>query len=210
MNQFLKSLRQIFLKGLFTFLPIAVTIYILYAGIAIMESILGSTIERFFPELYIPGLGFLLTVGFIFFLGFLLNNLLTAGLFGSLEAKLAKVPFIKAIYSPLKDLMNMFTQDGAKGLKSVVLVDMGPGEVKALGLVTRDSFSDLTIAPLLEGRVAVFFPFSYGLGGMTLLIDRSKITEVDMPAEKAMSLAITGWVKAVPKNDFGSKNGGGL
>jgi uncharacterized membrane protein len=207
MNQFLKTLRQIFLKGLFTFLPIAVTIYILYAGIAIMESILGSTIERFFPELYIPGLGFLLTIAFIFFLGFLLNNLLTAGLFGSLENKLAQVPFIKAIYSPLKDLMNLFTHNGAKGLKSVVLVDMGPGDVKALGLITRDSFQDLPLAEHMEGRVAVFIPFSYGLGGVTLLIHRSKITEVDMPAEKAMSLAITGWVKAVPKNDFGPKSG---
>lgn len=195
MNQSLKTLRQIFLKGLFTFLPIAVTIYILYAGISIMEGILGSTIERLFPDLYIPGLGFLLTILFIFLLGFLLNNLITAGLFGSIESTLEKVPFIKAIYSPLKDLMNLFTHNGAKGLKSVVLVDMGPGEIKALGLITRDSFQDLPLAEHMEGRVAVFIPFSYGLGGLTLLVHRSKITEVDMPAEKAMSLAITGWVK---------------
>jgi uncharacterized membrane protein len=195
MNQLLISLRQIFLKGLFTFLPIAVTIYILYAGIAIMEGLMGSTIERFFPAIYYPGLGFLLTIILIFILGFLLNNLLTAGIFGTFEHQLEKVPFIKAIYSPLKDLMNLFTHNGAKGLKSVVLVDMGPGEIKALGLITRDSFHDLSLNEHMDGRVAVFIPFSYGLGGLTLLIHRSKITEIDMPAEKAMSLAITGWVK---------------
>jgi len=199
MNQFLKTLRQIFLKGLFTFLPIAVTIYILYAGIVIMESMLGTTIQRFFPALYVPGIGLLLTVVFIFMLGLLLNNILTASFFGSVERQLMKVPFIKAIYSPLRDLMNLFSSGGSKEMKSVVLVEIGNGDIKALGLVTRDNFNDLPVKDQLEGRVAVFIPFSYGLGGYTILAHRSKITEVDMPAEKAMSLAITGWVKVAQK-----------
>jgi len=199
MNQLLKAFRQIFLKGLFTFLPIAVTIYILYAGIVIMEGMLGTTIERFFPSLYVPGAGFLLTIAFIFILGLLLNNFLTASFVGNIEKQLLKVPFLKAIYSPLKDVMNLFSQNGAKDMKSVVLVEIGNGDIKALGLVTRDSFKDLHVGDALEGRVAVFFPFSYGLGGYTVLVRRSKITEIDMPAEKAMSLAITGWVKVAPK-----------
>jgi uncharacterized membrane protein len=201
MNQFSKNLRQIFLKGLFTFLPMAVTIYILYAGIVIMEGMLGTTLQRLFPDFYIPGFGFLLTIVFIFVLGFLLNNLITASFFGVLEKVLLRVPFIKAIYSPLKDLMNLFSHTGAKELKSTVLVDMGDGSVKFLGLVTRDDFNDLTVAPLMLNRVAVFIPFSYGLGGYTVLVDRAKITEIDMPAEKAMSLAITGWVRVAPKLD---------
>lgn len=199
MNQSLKAFRQIFLKGLFTFLPIAVTIYILYAGIVIMESMLGTTIQRFFPSLYVPGVGFLLTIIFIFLLGLLLNNLLTASFFSNVERQLMKVPFIKAIYSPLKDLMNLFSHNGAKDLKSVVLVEIGNGEIKALGLITRDNFKDLNVGDHLDDRVAVFIPFSYGLGGYTLLVHRTKITEIDMPAEKAMSLAITGWVKSGAK-----------
>jgi uncharacterized membrane protein len=202
MNQFLKTLRQIFLKGLFTFLPIAVTIYIIYAGIVIMESMLGTTIQRLFPSLYVPGIGLLLTVVFIFLLGLLLNNILTASFFGNIERQLMKVPFIKAIYSPLKDVMNLFSPNGSKDLKSVVLVDIGSNDIKALGLVTRDDFSDLKVnGQLLNDRVAVFIPLSYGLGGYTLLVPRSKITEIDMPAEKAMSLAITGWVKVAHKYD---------
>lgn len=201
MNQTLKALRQIFLKGLFTFLPIAVTIYILYAGVVIMESMLGTTLQRFFPSLYIPGSGFLLTIIFIFILGFLLNNLLTASLFSNVERQLLKVPFIKAIYSPLKDLMNLFSNSGAKEMKGVVLVEIGDNNIKALGLVTRDNFGDIAASEHFENRVAVFIPFSYGLGGYTLLVHRSKITEIDIPAEKAMSLAITGWVKVAPKNE---------
>lgn len=201
MNHHLKTLRQIFLKGLFTFLPIAVTIYIIYAGIVIMESMLGTTIQRFFPSLYIPGIGLLLTIVFIFLLGLLLNNILTASFFGNIERQLMKVPFIKAIYSPLKDLMNLFSNTGSKDMKSVVLVEIGNGDLKALGLITRDDFSDLAVNGQLNDRVAVFIPFSYGLGGYTVLVHRSKITKIDMPAEKAMSLAITGWVKVAPKHE---------
>lgn len=201
MNQHLTTIRKIFLRGLFTFLPMAVTIYILYAGVVVMEGMLGTTLQRFFPELYVPGFGFLLTIIFIFLLGILLNNLITAGLLGSLEKILIRVPFIKAIYSPLKDLMNLFSQNGAREHKSVVLVDLLPGGVKMLGLVTRENFADLPIEAMTQDRVAVFIPFSYGLGGYTILVDRSRITEVDMPAEKAMSLAITGWVRVAPKTD---------
>jgi len=201
MKHSLKTLRQIFLKGLFTFLPIAVTIYILYAGIVIMESMLGTTIQRLFPSLYVPGIGLLLTVVFIFLLGLLLNNILTASFFSNIERQLMKVPFIKAIYSPLKDLMNLFSHNGSKDLKSVVLVEIGNADIKALGLITRDNFSDLAVNNQLQDRVAVFIPFSYGLGGYTLLVHRSKITEIDMPAEKAMSLAITGWVKVANKHE---------
>ena len=36
---------------------------------------------------------------------------------------------------------------------------------------------------------------SYGLGGYTVLVNKSEVEAVDMPIEKAMSLALTGWIK---------------
>ena len=36
---------------------------------------------------------------------------------------------------------------------------------------------------------------SYGLGGYTLLINKFDIEPIDIPVEKAMSLALTGWIK---------------
>ncbi|MNT99862.1 hypothetical protein D3C72_2428260 [compost metagenome] len=63
--------------------------------------------------------------------------------------------------------------------------------------MTRDHFRDLpAIEAHAEDRISVYIPMSYGLGGFTILVPRSKATPVDMPIEKAMSLAITGWVKA--------------
>nr|WP_295899814.1 DUF502 domain-containing protein [uncultured Bdellovibrio sp.] len=193
----MKQLQKIFLQGLVTFLPIALTIYIIYAGIAIVDSFLGDALRQILP-IYIPGLGFLLTIVLILLLGLILNNILAGGIFQKLEQKLTQVPFIKAIYSPLRDLMNLFSKGGGPGgLQKVVLVDLSESGVRALGLVTRESFKDVPAIEQNAGdRIAVYIPMSYGLGGFTLMVPRSRITPLDMPIEKAMSLAITGWVKA--------------
>ncbi len=197
----MKQLQKIFLQGLVTFLPIALTIYIVYAGISIVDSFLGDSLRQILP-IYIPGLGFLLTVILIMLLGLMLNNLIAGGVFERLEQKLTQVPFIKAIYSPLRDLMNLFSKGGGPGgLQKVVLVDIAESGIRAMGLVTRESFADIPAIEQNAGdRVAVYIPMSYGLGGFTLMVPRSRITPLDMPIEKAMSLAITGWVKA-DKND---------
>lgn len=201
----MKRLQKIFLQGLVTFLPIALTIYIIYAGIAIVDSFLGDTLRQILP-IYIPGLGFLLTVLLILLLGFMLNNLIAGGLFQKMEQRLTQVPFIKAIYSPLRDLMNLFSKGGGPGgLQKVVLVDIGDSGIRVLGLVTRENFHDVPAIEQNAGdRVAVYVPMSYGLGGFTLMVPRSRMTPLDMPIEKAMSLAITGWVKA-EKNEGETK-----
>jgi uncharacterized membrane protein len=192
----MKQLQKIFLQGLVTFLPIALTIYIIYAGVLVVDSFLGDSLREILP-FYVPGLGFLLTIALIFLLGLMLNNLIATGLFHKLEVRIMKVPFIKAIYSPLRDVMNLFSKGaGPTGLQKVVLVDLGETGIRSLGVVMRESFKDLpAIENNAEDRVAVYVPMSYGLGGFTLMVPRSKITPLDMPIEKAMSLAITGWVK---------------
>jgi uncharacterized membrane protein len=201
----MSNLRNIFFRGLITFLPIAVTIYILYAGIMIVENLLGGMIRSLIPESYVPGIGFLVTVALIFSLGLMLNSLVIGGLLHQAEKMLLNVPLIKAVYSPLRDLMNLFSKTGQGQLKSVVLVEFSPGGPKALGLITRESFDDLQSIPrhITDQNVTVYIPWSYGVGGLTFLIPRSKLTPLDIPADKALSLAVTAWVRN--EDDKGKK-----
>mgnify|MGYP000411473184 CR=1 FL=1 len=70
-----------------------------------------------------------------------------------------------------------------------------------VGLVTRDHFTDIpefsekNFVPDQE-LIAVFIPLSYALGGYTVLVNKNKVKKLDIPVEKALSLAITGWVKS--------------
>ena len=175
----------------------AVTIYIVYAGISIVENLLGTTLRKILGEnAYFPGVGFLATIVIIFLLGLMLNNLLTAGVLNWLQNKLTEIPLIKVVYSPLRDVMNLFSKDNDPNhLQKVVLVDFGSGK-KALGLVTREHFEDTGLSTqIFQNRIAVYFPMSYGLGGYTLLVNKTDIEAIDVPVEKAMSLALTAWIK---------------
>ncbi len=192
----MSAINRIFLKGLFTLLPIALTIYILYSAVIILENLLGSLLRAILPaSTYIPGFGVLATLLVIFLFGLLINNYLTARFMSWFEEKFKQIPFIKAIYSPLSDLMNLFSKTGDKGMKGVVLVELGQSGAQAIGIITREQFKDIP-GNHLDDKVAVYFPLSYGVGGLTFMIPRSKITRIDIPVEKAMSLAITGWVKS--------------
>ena len=169
----------------------------IFAGISIVENLLGSFLRQILPpDAYYPGFGFLTTVILIFLLGLMLNNLLTASILRKIQEKLTEIPFVKVVYSPLRDLMNLFSNGrGDNSLQKVVLADFGQGK-KALGLVTREHFEDTGVMSLKNNdKIAVYFPMSYGLGGYTLLINKSEIEHIDIPVEKAMSLALTAWIK---------------
>lgn len=190
----MNSFNRIFFRGFFTLLPIALTVYIIYSAILILEGLLGWLVRAALPEpFYVPGFGFILTLIVIFLFGLLLNNFLAERIYIATETRLLKVPFFRAIYSPLKDLMNLFSRKDTQSPQSVVLVDLHG--IKMLGIVTRESFTDLNLGAATNGHLAVYVPFSYGMGGYTLLVPRAQVTPVDVPIEKAMSLAITAWVK---------------
>jgi hypothetical protein len=174
----------------------------------ILENMLGQFFRDVLKDSYIPGLGLLTTLIIIFIFGLILTHFLSKSIWEQIENRLTQVPLIKALYSPLKDLMGLFSSDGQKDLKSVVMVELQEGS-HVIGLVTRDHFEDVpgTQEPGLKSKfdekVAVYIPLSYALGGFTILIDKSKIKKINIPVEKALSLAITGWVKS---NAQGDKN----
>jgi uncharacterized membrane protein len=198
----MKTLNKIFFRGFITLLPIAITIYIVYSAVIILENLLGQFLRPLLSDrYYIPGIGFIVTLSLIFGFGLMLNSFLLSRFVSSFEKKLTAVPFIKAIYSPLRDLMNLFNKsESPQEMGSVVLVKMGDSEAQAMGLVTRETFHDLPLKGAADGKIAVYFPLSYGLGGFTFLVPKENVQEVDIPIEKAMSLAITGWVKADKKD----------
>jgi uncharacterized membrane protein len=202
----LKRITDIFFRGLLTLLPIVITFYLIYTGIVILENILGRLFRDILQDSYIPGLGLLTTLTLIFLFGLMLTHFLSKSIWEQIEKKLTQVPLIKAVYPPLKDLMGLFSNDGQKDLKSVVMVELASG-AHVVGLVTRDHFEDVQgtqdamVKPTFDEKVAVYIPLSYALGGFTILMDKSKITKINIPVEKALSLAITGWVKSNSQGD---------
>ena len=60
-----------------------------------------------------------------------------------------------------------------------------------IGLITREQFNDLPEGIGTKDDIAVFFPFSYQLGGFTAIVPKSMITEVDLTIERGLRFCIT-------------------
>ena len=196
----MKHINQIFFKGLIVVLPITLTFYLLIWASYKVESLFGSTLEWMIGKwLYIPGLGIVVTLVFIFLVGVLVNNYFTGRFFKWLTNTLEKVPLIKVIYNPLKDLMALIpgkSSDKDK-LQKVVLVPLEGMGVEVMGLVTREELNEL---PDSSHLIAVYVPLSYMLGGITVIVPRDKVKKIDIPVDQALKLSVTAWIKAKDKD----------
>jgi uncharacterized membrane protein len=196
----MKYINQTFFKGLIVVLPITLTFYLLIWASYKIESLFGSALEMLLGKwLYIPGLGIAVTLLFIFLVGVLVNNYVTGRFFSWLTRTLEKVPLIKVIYNPLKDLMALLPGRSSEKTKpqKVVLVPLEQMGVEVLGLVTREELDELPG----ENLISVYVPLSYMLGGITVLIAKDKVKKVDMPVDQALKLSVTAWIKAQDNKD---------
>ena len=188
---------RLFWKGLIVVMPITLTIYLLVIILVKAETVFGQMLKGMIgPDLYIPGSGLFLTFVTMIAVGVLVNNLITGKIINFFINQFERMPFIKAIYSPLRDLISLFGGDGPENMKKVVLVKLDKIGIECIGLVTREEFSDLPEGSIGSEKIAVYIPMSYMLGGFTTIVDRDQVTPVDIPVEKAIKLAITGWIKA--------------
>jgi uncharacterized membrane protein len=193
----MKMLNRLFLKGLIVILPVTLTLYLLIAIATSAENVFGSFIKDLVgPSLYFPGLGIFFAILVIIGIGILAGNFITGRIIRFATSQFERLPFLKAIYSPLKDLMSLFGGSGHNDMKKVVLVNFDKLGFRSIGLVTREEFSDLPEGSIAEDNITVYIPMSYMLGGFTTIVPRSSVTEIDMPVESALKLAVTGWIKA--------------
>ena len=189
-------LSRLFFKGLFTVLPIAITFYLLYWIIYSVESLLNRYVVTLLPDfLHFPGIGILSAIAFFIGIGFLMNHFVSDKLSGFIENFLVRIPLIKTVYKPLKDLIYIFAKKPNQTMQRVVLVTLAGLNVRLIGVVTRDNFDDLPASSVAAGHLAVYFPGSYFLGGVTMIVPKTQVQELDMPVEQAVKLALTGWVK---------------
>jgi uncharacterized membrane protein len=203
----MRFLYRVFLKGLLTLLPITLTVYLFAWIVTHIEAALRNSLLRWLPSsLDFPGSGLVIAIALVFIVGLLVNSYLTGWIVAWIEARLEETPVIRSIYSPLRDVTNLFVRDGSNGGQRVVMVLMGDPmaqsglpALEAIGLVTRDSFHDLPPGSVPENSLTVFIPFSYGMGGYTLIVPKSRVREVQISADRALQLALTAWIKSSPK-----------
>lgn len=194
---------KIFLKGLMAVLPIAITLTLIIWILDAIERVFGFVLIGIVgKQHYFPGLGLIVGLILVFIIGLLMNAWIVQRLSQWGDSLLKRIPLVKTLYVSVSDLMSFFKTQSRKPDSSVVLVTIG--SMKLVGLVTRDSFSDLG-APFTkpgENLIAVYLPMSYQLGGYTIMVPRSSVELTNMSVEKAMRFVITAGMKTTETEEI--------
>ncbi len=192
----MRRISKIFLTGLLAILPISVTVYILYWLGTSAETALKGLLEKVAPNGmgYFPGIGIVVFALVVFVVGILLHSWVFRRIFGILDRMLKRIPLVKTLYGSVTDLVSLFSGSDDRGLTQVVMVTLAK-DVRLIGFLTRDDFSDLPEGIGDESTVAVYLPMSYQLGGFTTMVPRDSVEKIDMPLETAMRFAIAAGVE---------------
>jgi uncharacterized membrane protein len=175
----MKLLLRYFVNGALVVTPFAITGYLVWQVVAVLDGII---------PLKIPGLGLLLGLLLVVFVGFLASNVLGKALVAAAEGLFTRLPLVKLIYTSLKDLILAFVGD-KKRFDRPAAVEF-PGAGHALGFVTRDTFE----FPGFEGSVAVYFPQSYNFAGNVLIVPRDRVRLLNADSSAVMTFVVSGGV----------------
>jgi len=109
LKKILNSLKNLFISGFITILPITATIFIIHFSYNLLSRWL-IPVKKFVPMHYqqIPGIEFLLITGVLLLIGLLLKLLIVEPIIHASEELISKIPFIKTIYSAAKSLALFF------------------------------------------------------------------------------------------------------
>ncbi len=183
----MKSLGRYFLEGLLFIVPIAVSVYIVYAIFTYIDGFVTIRIPGM--DAPVPGVGFVLTIAVITLVGVLTRSFLTRWFFNLFEKLFSNLPIVKLVYGSIKDLIGAFVGDN-KRFDKPVLVETQDNGGKTLGFLTKESVEFLG----LKDHAAVYFPQSYNFAGSLFIYPTNKITPVDMNSTDVMSFLVSGGV----------------
>src|SRR5436190_1103410 len=186
----MKKLGSILLKGLVTILPIGLTVYFVYWLGITTETLLSKPIRWVVDDAnYWPGMGLITGFILLFVIGLAVNAFIVRRVLGVGEELLLRVPVVKTVYIAIRDMTRLVNTDKKKGdLDRVVTLDIGYG--KMIGFVTQEHANTLGIGGG-DDLVAVYLPMSYQIGGYTIYLPRSRVSETELSVEQAMRIALT-------------------
>lgn len=191
------QLGRLFLKGLIVVLPILLTLSFVWWLVLSAETSIGGVLVKVLPPgWYIPGLGLVLALALTTFIGLLSHWLFFQRLLGFGEKILERVPLVKPIYSALRDFASYFNPSQERKLGRVVSVQLPGQAFQMIGFVTQENLVYPQISTAEndsdEPMVAVYLPMSYMIGGYTIYLPVSAVTELDISIEEALKLTLTG------------------
>jgi uncharacterized membrane protein len=192
-------LRTYFLTGLILVAPLALTLYFVRSMIGWVDGwvkpYLPSTVN---PDTYlpfaIPGIGLVIALFLITFIGFLTANFVGKKIVQYGERLLARMPVVRSIYSSLKQIFQTVFSEKSESFKSVAIIEYPRKGVWALAFVAGDTQGEVKekLTPEAGETVAVFMATTPNpTGGFVMFFPRKDLKILKMSVEDCLKLVIS-------------------
>jgi uncharacterized membrane protein len=186
----LNDLARNFFEGLLILVPVVATLYVAWL---VLDTIDG------WLNIPIPGVGLLVTVVLITLTGRYASTVFVQKSLDVMERVLIKAPFIKLLYTSLKDLLEAFMGEKRRFDQPVLVSLLPGGYVEAVGFVTR---TDLEFLGLLD-HVAVYLPQSYNFAGNIFVFPKTQVHPLEAESAEVMAFIVSGGVSGGQQSEKG-------
>lgn len=186
---------SLFLSGLLTIAPIALTIVVFTMSFRLIISWLAP-IAHLQPAFlsWIPHSEIILALMFILVVGIVVQLVILNPLIHSVERLVFKTPLVSPIYSGLKQLIHAFSTQDHISFKRVVYVEFPRQGAYSIGFLTSEV--PVALSPLETVRFFnVFIPTTPNpTSGFLVMFPEGSLITSDLTRQEAMSLIISGGI----------------
>ena len=183
------------LTGLIVLIPLILTLWVIFSLAHFLDKIIIFLPYEYQPsQLFgfdIPGLGIILTIAIIFFVGVVSNNFFGKSLINFYEIILDKLPFVKSIYGGIKQVSDTLLSNSSTAFSKAVLIEFPDSKNYTFAFITGET--DERISKILKGKyVNVYVPTTPNpTSGYTLMVPRNKVIDIDVSVDQALKYVIS-------------------
>jgi uncharacterized membrane protein len=205
-SRILSRLRIYFLTGVIVTAPIALTIYLTWQFVHWVDSkAIPLLPAKYNPETYLPfslpGMGVVMMVVILTFVGFLTANIFGRTLLKTGERLVNRMPVVRTIYGALKQVLETVLSQSSKSFRQAVLVEYPRRGIWTVAFVTGDTDGEVAHR-LDDDMVNIYVPTTPNpTSGFLLMVPRRDLIYLDMPVEDAAKYVISVGVIPPEEND---------
>lgn len=176
-------------QGLLIVAPVLVTGYIIFILFNLLDGILREQITRWIG-FTIPGLGLIMVIGFIIFLGWMGQTLIGRPIKKFIERVIKKTPVFNTVYSTINDIFKALVGKEKKFEYPVIALINRENNLWKMGFVTQSDMNSID----MPGMVTVYMPHSYNFSGEHFILPAENVRRLDISAAEAMKFIVSGGI----------------
>jgi len=180
------DLRDYFFTGLLVFIPIFLTLWLLYWAFDTIDNILNPWIEDIFGRSY-PGIGVAATLFLILVCGVIGSRVFGRNIIRFMEYQLSKVPVVRELYNGIKQILESFSRKESSSFLEVVFIEFPRKGTFTPALVTSKATDESG-----KNVLNIYVPTAPNpTSGFLQILPEDQVIKTNMSVDDALKMVIS-------------------